>query len=389
MWPFYAYKLLCDFLVIVPVMVPFYAANGLTAEEILQVQAVYSVTQLLCEIPSGYLADVIGRKHTLVLGSALFVAGLTLYALSHGFWQFAFAEFVLGIAGSMRSGTDSALLYDTLKERGTHDQYQRFEGRAESLTRIGTAASAVLGGLLAAVALRLPFWINVGSAALMLGFTFFLREPVRERRPRGNALGNILGVVKTSVASPRLRVVMLLSGLVLATGITAIWGYFLYYEEAGVPVAAYGVLFALFQLSSGAGAHRAASIESRLGSRALLLPLATTLVLLPFALVQSPWLASLAFGQAFVWGMSTPLLLARINRLASSEVRATTLSTGAMFGRVLYISMGLGFGALATRVSLSAAFCALALLFGLAASALIALLLGQERGEAAVSAPET
>jgi predicted MFS family arabinose efflux permease len=379
MWPFYAYKLLADFLLIVPVMVPLYRDGGLTATEIFTVQAIYSALQLLCEVPSGYLADVMGRKRTLVLGAVLFVAGLCLYAVAHGFWTFALAEAVLGVGGGMRSGTDSALLYDTLKERGRTHTYTEIEGRAESLTRVGTAISSVLGGVLAAVSVRLPFYVNIGTGLLMLAVTLLLREPARDKAPRQEVLPAMAAVVQGSLRNPRMVVLMAFSGLVMGTGITAIWGYFLFLERAGVSLALFGVVFASVQLSSAAGAHRAFRVEKGLGSRgAILAVVGMGGALLPFAVSGSAWLVLLACLHAFLWGVSTPLFLERINRLSTSDVRATTLSTNAMLGRVAYMAISVTFGVVVDRWSVGVAFGLMAAAYLVVATALATLLLRQE-----------
>jgi len=384
MLAFWTYKLLNDFLVVVPVMVPLYRSCGLSATEIFAVQAVFSVTQLGCEVPSGYLADVVGRRRTMVLGAALVTAGRGRYAVSDRFWQFALAELVLGLSTGMRSGTDSAWLFDTLKARDETGRYTALEGRAESLTRFGSALSALLGGVLAAYVLRLPFYVNVVTAALLLAVSLLLTEPPREARPHGHPMRNILAVVRSSLRTPRVLTPMLFSALAMGTGITAIWGYLMFVHDAEVPLSAYGALFAAFQLCAALGAQQAWRVERLLkGPGTLLLICAIGLMLLPFSLAASAWLLPVAFLHAFVWGCSTPLFLERVNRLTASEVRATTLSTGAMLGRVVYIAVSLGFGALVDRASLASAFLALALTYGVAAGVLTAVLVRQDRAAGA------
>ncbi len=60
-WKVYAYRFLSDFWLIAPIMVPYYEANGLSATQVFVTQAIYGASLLVLEIPSGYLADVIGR----------------------------------------------------------------------------------------------------------------------------------------------------------------------------------------------------------------------------------------------------------------------------------------------------------------------------------------
>ena len=61
-------------------LILFYTANGLNSTQIFTIQAAFHLAVLLLEVPSGYLADVVGRKRTLVLGAFFFPLGLAVYA---------------------------------------------------------------------------------------------------------------------------------------------------------------------------------------------------------------------------------------------------------------------------------------------------------------------
>ena len=75
--------------------------------------------------------------------------------------MFLAAEFVLAVGHSMRSGSDSAMLYDSLKELTRETEYASIEGRGNQFARIGTGIASISGGLLAALSMRLPFWFNI------------------------------------------------------------------------------------------------------------------------------------------------------------------------------------------------------------------------------------
>ena len=94
------------FMLFMPYVVPFYTSNGLTMHQVMILQAVYSVSIVVLEIPSGYFADVIGRRRTLILGAILGAAGYAVYSFSYGFLGFLVAELVLGFGQSFISGAD-------------------------------------------------------------------------------------------------------------------------------------------------------------------------------------------------------------------------------------------------------------------------------------------
>jgi MFS family permease len=373
----FAYKFLADFWMIVPILIPFYKSHGMSATQILTIQAAYSLSQLLLEIPSGYLSDCIGRRRTLIAAATLLFAGVCIYAFSSDFWMFIAAEIVLGFAGALRSGTDSAMLYDMLIQSSNECRYTRFEGRAEFWCRTGTAISSIAGGFLGAIAtMRLPFYGNAVTALAMIVIACTLREPRREKRPEGNAFLNIIAISKATVTSPTLLAVMLLSGIIVSTGVTAIWGYFMFYGKTGLPLYWYGVIFAVMQMSSAFGARHSHDIAGRAGDRATFwLFAAIGPLLCVFCLTELRWIIPLVFTHALIWGISTPQLLDRINILTTSDVRATTLSVGSMIGRIMTIAGGPLFGWIVDHYSLQAAFGAMGLLYLAAVPVLVMFIL--------------
>ncbi|MBN1130773.1 MAG: MFS transporter [Chitinispirillaceae bacterium] len=380
MYRLFAYKFLADFWVIVPIIVPFYHANGLTATEIMTVQAAFSLSSLLFEIPSGYLSDVIGRRRTLIAAALFLFAGVSVYAWSNGFLMFVLAEVILGIAGALRSGTDSALLYDILRETRQEKEYARLEGRAEFWSRTGTAAGSITGGVLGAfLTLHFPFYVNMASTAAMIAIALSLREPRRERLPRGNAFLNILAISRDSVTNPRLLPLMLLSGIIISTGVTAIWGYFMFYGKTGLPLYWYGIIFAVMQMASAFGARHAHDAV-RWADEPVCFRLLTAIgfLFIAFACSESQWLIALVPLHALLWGLSTPLVLDRINKLTSSDIRATTLSVSSIIGRIMVIVGGPLFGWITDHFSLGTAFGAMGVLF-LAATTLILGYIGKWR----------
>jgi len=365
MYRLFAFKFLADFWVLVPILVPFYKTNGMSATQILTIQAAFSLSQLLFEIPSGYLSDVIGRRKTLIAAAGLMFVGICLYAFSGTFWWFVAAELLLGVAGALRSGTDSALLFDTLQEMNLEGRYKFFEGRAEFWCRTGTAVSSIAGGFLGAwVTLRLPFYVNMATALCMVFIALSLREPVRKRLPQGNPFVNILKISRYSITHAPLLKVMLYAGIIGSTGVTAIWGYFLFYEKAGLPLYWYGVIFAALQMASAFGARHSHAFVHRIGEKACYTLVAFSgAVFICFGLTDSLWLIPLILADAFLWGTSTPLLLERVNVLTTSDIRATTLSVSSMVNRVLYITGGPLFGWVTDHYSLATAFLAMGILY--------------------------
>lgn len=361
-WKIYIYKFLSEFYLIAPILIPYYSSKQLSSTQIFTIQAVYALSILIFEIPSGYLADVVGRKKTLIMGAAAFPIGICIYAFTSSFFSFIVAEFILAIANSMRSGCDSAMVYDTLQQTHQESEYKKYEGRSAFYTRIGTSVSSVLGGVAALVSLGLPFYINIATGVLMLPVALTLTEPKRIKLESKHPFRDIIRISRFSLSQKRLRLFLLWAAMIVSTGIVGIWAYFLYYQSLGLSIGYFGVLFAVFQLASAWGSAKAHLIENKLGQkRSLLLLLVIGLDFLLLGLFQSAFLIPLIFLNAFLWGFSYPLFRDYINRLIQSEIRATVLSVANMLGSLSFVILSPLFGKIIDVFSLSFAFLALGL----------------------------
>jgi MFS family permease len=364
LWKIYFYKFISEFYLIVPILIPYYKSNALSSTQIFTIQAAYALSILTLEVPSGYLADVIGRKKTLILGAISMPVGLAVYVFTSSFLMFILAEFILAIGNSMRSGCDSAFIYDTAIELKAESEYKKFEGRSAFFTRIGAALASVLGGIAALLSLKLPFYINIASSLLMLPLALSLVEPRRDILESRSLFKDILRIVRISYTNPQLRLLMLFSALILSTGIIGIWSYFLYYESLGISVGYFGILFAAFQLSSAVGSRTAHSLEQIFGIKnSLLLVIFIGCVFILLGKIQSPLLIPLIFMNAFLWGLSYPLFLDQMNSIIRSETRATVLSIANMTGSLSYVIFAPIFGQLVDRYSLSNSYILLGIFF--------------------------
>ncbi len=102
---------------------------GLTLSQFAILNAVWAATIVLCEVPSGALADTIGRRNLLVFAGSLMVTEIAIWAfvprdnLSLLFWAFVINRILSGMAEAAASGADEALAYDSLKQHGDIEQW--------------------------------------------------------------------------------------------------------------------------------------------------------------------------------------------------------------------------------------------------------------------------
>ena len=108
----YGFSFFDPFMIVIPLWVPYLATQGISMRQFMELQAVFAFVILCGEVPSGLLSDLWGRKKTLLLGSTLKAVSFSLLPLWNSYEGFLFYHLTMGIALSMISGGDVALLYD-------------------------------------------------------------------------------------------------------------------------------------------------------------------------------------------------------------------------------------------------------------------------------------
>ena len=103
---------------------------------------------LLFEVPSGALADTVGRRRCMVASMAAYVAFSLLFWGAVSFWWLALGMVCYGVGDAFRSGTHKAMILSWLRSQGRLDEKTAVYGRTRSWSQLGSACSAALGGLL-------------------------------------------------------------------------------------------------------------------------------------------------------------------------------------------------------------------------------------------------
>ncbi|WP_163324246.1 MFS transporter [Draconibacterium mangrovi] len=368
----YLIKISKWFNMVMPIMLLFYKSNGLGSYELFVLKAIYSVAVVVMEIPSGWMADVWGRKKTLILGSILGSLGFLIYSFSYEFWAFVAAEIVLGIGLSFISGADSALLYDSLKADNKADKYTREEGRITSAGNFAEAIAGVVSGLLVYFSLRTPFYFQFGVAALAIPAALTLIEPKVHAVEHVHSIRKLVTNIKNSlVSNTNLRVAILLSALTGTATLTFAWLVQPFFVAIGLPEELFGIFWTALNLSVGISSVFAYKVELFLGKRRSVL---IVILLLSFGYFFTGISISY-YGFVFLFlfylvrGLATPIFKNYINQYTDSEVRATMLSVRNFIIRMAFAGIGPLLGWITDNVSLNKAFLLAGIIYIVAATA--------------------
>jgi MFS family permease len=136
-----------------PVFTILFLDYGLTIEQFSILNTVWAITIVCAEVPSGALADLLGRKRLLVLTSLLMIVELSVIAfvpiatMSIVFWAFLVNRVLSGLAEAMASGADEAIAYDSLVAEGMSQHWPRVLSVQMRVKALAGVVSTTLGAM--------------------------------------------------------------------------------------------------------------------------------------------------------------------------------------------------------------------------------------------------
>jgi MFS family permease len=153
-----------------------YFSSRVELNEVLLLEAIYYVSIVLLEVPSGYFSDRFGRRPTLMIAAGALTGAYITFALAGDFWLLAVAQVALATGLAFNSGSDTSFHFANLQSKGIEEEYGEREARLYRLTFTLGAVSALAGGAFGVVDLRLAYVASAVGAAIALFAAFSFRE---------------------------------------------------------------------------------------------------------------------------------------------------------------------------------------------------------------------
>ncbi|MBV6626100.1 MAG: MFS transporter [Rivularia sp. (in: Bacteria)] len=339
----------------IPVIILFYENNGLSFEQSLLLKTILSLSVFIFEIPSGYFADIFGRKACLVLGGLVWIIGLLFYCFQNSFFAFAIAEVLSGLAASLISGANTALGFDSLVKINQEQDYRHIEGRLGAIAGIAEAICGLLGGLVAARNLVYPFYLQTICILLYFLIALTLVEPnLHQSSTNSSQAGNnkstrqainhreIWEAIRLSLlVNKKVRWLILFSANFGIITFLAVWLSQADMQSRGLAVSSFGYAWAAFHFILSFASFKATSIENIFGTKKVLLGLVISLGLsyIFLSLINQTWGIIFIALIYFSRGVRNPLTLNLINQNLPSSIRATALSISSFIFRLGFVAI--------------------------------------------------
>jgi MFS family permease len=334
-----------SFMVIVPVIVPFFMAKGLSLADIFYLQAVFATSIVVFEAPSGYFADVFGRKTALVIGSAIHGLAYLYLNFADDLASLIMFEIMAGIAASLLSGADLALLYDTQKALQDEDDIEH----SNAISQLGFFRSsseglgALVGGALILWSFEVMVIVQSAAAWMCLILALLIIEPPYkniESKSKRIKISAILRHLFTS--DPVLRNVVIAIPLYNLATFHVAWLMQPYWAAEGISLSMFGLLW--FSQSSvvAAAARFGFVIERRYGAVFSLLLMGLLPIVGHFGMAWAQGWSGVLIGLLLFAcrGLNQVILVNAMNRRIPSEFRATANSFTSFLFRLAFIVTG-------------------------------------------------
>ena len=358
----YLLKALKWFMIVMPIIVLFFESKGLSLTQIMILQGTYSLFVALFEIPSGFFADIYGRKNSILIGSIFLFLGYVIFSFFSGFNEFLFAEILLGIGGSLISGADSAILYDTLLETKEDNEYTKIEGKTYAIGNFSEGIAGILGGFLAMTSINLPVYIQTIVMFLSIPIAMTLVEP-KSSYKLAKSFNSVITVVKdTFIHNRKLRWYIIYSSSMGIATLSIAWFVQPFLMEIETPILYYGIIWAFLNFTAGI-----TSYYSHLFNNDNLLIYISLIMIISLILLG---LYISYFGLIFIIiiyllrGVITPNLRNLININSTSERRATVLSLRSFVIRLSFAIIAPILGYITDLYDISVVFYVLAFIVG-------------------------
>jgi predicted MFS family arabinose efflux permease len=357
-------------MIVIPVWVPYLATHGINMRQFMELQAGFALVILCGEVPTGLLSDLWGRKKTLLLGSTLKAVSFSLLPLWSSYEGFLFYHLTMGIALSMISGGDVALLYDShLAAGGEKSGGTAVLGNASFGAQMGTTLSALLAGAIVSLSYGHLLWANAILSWIPVLLVLRVTEPpatMDRGKKRVDELKEMLST--TLVRDGATRLVLLNMVAWGAGGLVMFWVNQKYWQESGVPLASFGALLAGYGLIAGLAGRSAARGAARYGRRPMLAAVGVLPVIAYFGMASFLGWTGIALGilAPVGRGLGQVLFLQALNERISSAFRATVMSMAQLGIRAAFCLVGplVGYGI--DGWGLQSVLSALGILFSLA-----------------------
>jgi len=310
--------------------VAFFLQKDLTASQIYMIYSIFSILIFLLEVPTGYISDKIGYKKSIILGLICGMLGFMGFIFGKGFRVISIAYFFMALMNTLISGSDDALLYDTLKESGVEDKFEVTYSKIASYGYFASIIGSILGGIIAGVSMNINVVVQTIFVIVGLCILTLVKSPKQFDYGKENIEENIQYKRKEIKA---VATVLILAGFFMASTLIGTKFSQQIMLSANLPVSFFGFFAALLTVMASIFSYIAPKCKKVPFSIIMLMP---ALILIAIGISQNGFFVFLLLITSASRALGNVKITTLINNKISSKYRATINSVKSLLFRLFY-----------------------------------------------------
>lgn len=345
LWKVYTFKFFTSMHFFSAVLVPFFTDwGGISFTKVMVLQSWFVFCMFALEVPTGAVADCLGRKTSLALSAIVGAVALVVYSSKPDFYIFMIGESLMALSSTLLSGADEAFVYDTLEKIGESSHSTMVFARLESFKLAGMLVAAPLGSLFAAwFGLRAPVLFMAVPFLIAFAIALTFKEPElihQETGPR-NYIAVLRDGVKFFHGNSVLKILAFDMISIATVAYFMLWLYQPMLKQAGIGIAYFGIVHAALVVAQIMVVNNYAKLERIIGSKRRVLFISSAVTGFMFILGGLTTYAPVVLLAVVIccgFGLSRrPLFVSYMNKYIPSPERATVLSTISMLRRFVLV----------------------------------------------------
>lgn len=306
--------------------------HGLSLTMVTIIDILFWMTMAVSEVPTGIVADVYGRKTSIIIGITILGVSTLIWGLASSIFVMIVSFMALGFGLTFLSGAQDAFLFESLKLVGRGHEYTKIAGRVIAMNFASTAIGSVCSGFLATLDLTLPFIVSGVVFLLMLTVVIKFKEPLSDATSQKTDR-SYFEILQYSFSimreKPILRYAIIY--LTIVPFASVVLEIVLIQPQAlalGIPIATVGIVVMFLQIANMSGSTLANRVRQQFGQGRTLymMPVLLVILLVALGLVQTMPALILIMLIVFFAAILRPILLNIIQNEVSDDIRATVMS---------------------------------------------------------------
>lgn len=315
-----------------PILALYYEQTLFSARNVALIFAIEAVASAFFEVPTGAISDLFGRKRSMLLAYSINIISFIFLWIGGNIVMFVAYAILVALAHALNSGSDTAIMYDTLKQEGQENLYKKVSGIYMAIWPVGAAVGSVIGGHLATISLSTPVFYTIFPFIIALILIFFIVEPQYEKKTESTINGQMFESFKDVFKNKQL-IFILLGGIVAwSFGESVHFLSQLFFEFKNIPILWFGYVAAAEFTLSSLGFYFSHAISERFGNRrTIILSVVLLALLLIISTLTTGYTMLILFSlSSFFFGLRSPILGHLWNKEVESRKRATMNSINSL-----------------------------------------------------------